>query len=58
MLSIELISFVAYRISSHCGVAIYHNNDVPYERKFINNKSVVFENMTTNMIQLQLPVNI
>ena len=35
----------AYRISSHCGVAIYLNNDFSYERKFINNKSAVFESM-------------
>ena len=35
----------AYRISSHCGVAIYLNNDFSYERKFINNTSAVFESM-------------
>ena len=35
----------AYRISSHCGVAIYLNNDISYERKFINNTSAVFESM-------------
>ena len=27
----------AYRISSHCGLAIYIYNDFSYERKFINN---------------------
>ena len=35
----------AYRISSHCGVGIYLNNDFSYERKFINNTSAVFESM-------------
>ena len=34
-----------YHISSHCGVAIYLNNDFSYERKFINNTSAVFEKM-------------
>ena len=36
----------AYRISSHCGVAIYLHNDFSYERKFINNTSTVFESMS------------
>ena len=35
----------AYRISSHCGVAISLNTDFSYERKFINNTSAVFESM-------------
>ena len=34
----------AYRISSHCGVAIYLN--FSYERKFINSTSTVFESVT------------
>ena len=32
-------------ISSHCGVAIYLNNEFSYERKFIDNTSAVFESM-------------
>ena len=36
----------AYRISSHCGVAIYLNNDFSHERKFINSTSTVFESVT------------
>ena len=36
----------AYRISSHCGVAIYLNNDFSHETKFINSTSTVFESVT------------
>ena len=36
----------AYRISSHCGVAIYLNNDFSHERKFIRTTSTVFESVT------------
>ena len=39
----------AYRISSHCGVAIYHNNDFSHERTFINSTSTVFESVTIKM---------
>ena len=35
----------AYRISSHCSVAIYLNNYFSYERKLINTTSAVFESM-------------
>jgi len=34
----------AYRISTHCGVAIYLHNDFSYHRKF-NNVSVVYESL-------------
>ena len=36
----------AYRISSHCGVAIYLHNDFSYERKFLNNTSPLFESIS------------
>ena len=36
----------AYRINSHCGVAIYLNNNFSYEINFINSTSTVFESVT------------
>ena len=36
----------AYRISSHCGVAIYVHNDFSYVRTLMNIISPVFENIT------------
>jgi len=41
----------AYRISSHCGVAIYIHDDYSYERIFINNVSNVFEHLTFEIWQ-------
>ena len=41
----------AYRISSHCGVAIYINDQFSYERILINNVSNVFEHLTIEMWQ-------
>ena len=39
----------AYRISSHCGIAIYLNNDFSHERTFINSTPTVFESVTSKI---------
>ena len=41
----------AYRISSHCGVAIYIHDDFSYERILTNNVSNMFEHLTIEMWQ-------
>ena len=40
-----LISDAYHNISSHCGVAIYLNNDFSHEREFINCTSTVFKSV-------------